>query len=203
MAEESFLEWKKANKEKKSTKSYYYDYNRQYVKYNIKRKIRKDRSKTLSLICAEKPMNFLKYYMIMSYSFCRKNNISKDVFELLLYLYSEPPMTRSEINTACKLLPKKTNRLNHLIEKGLVNQIQPIEQYVQAPVMFYGLSHSCLRSIDAFYQKLLKLMNGVERGDINPIFWKNPMSVLDKTYQEAIIKMMNDNTDGFDNYKYE
>ena len=112
MADESFLDWKKANKEKKSQKSYYYDYNRQYVKYNIKRKIRKDRSKTLSLICAEKPMNFLKYYMIMSYSFCRKNNISKDVFELLLYLYSEPPMTRSEINTACKLLPKKTNRLS-------------------------------------------------------------------------------------------
>ena len=203
MEEKSFLDWKKENVQIRKSRTFHYDYNKNNERITIKREFRRGRGKELKIYTEQRPINFLKYYMIASYSFCRKNDISKDVFELLLFLYSEPPMSKSEIREYCKLLPIKTQGLAYLIKKDLVKEVKPLEDYCDAPVKFYQLSYPVLKSINNFYLKLLKMLNNVERGDINPVFWKNPMSVLDKRYREALIRMQKDDSDGFSNYKME
>ena len=202
MADVSFAEWKKENVEIRKSRTFHYDYNKNNERITIKRDFRRGRGKELQLDQTEqRPINFLKYYMIASYSYCRKNNISKDVFELLLFLYSEPPMSKQEIQEYCRLLPKKTQGLAYLIKKDLVKEVLPLKEYCDAPLKFYQLSYHVLKSIHNFYLKLLKMLNNVGRGDINPVFWKNPMSVLDKRYRKALIDMQANDSDNFNNYK--
>lgn len=203
MADVSFADWVKENKQTQNSRTFIYDYDRNNESIAIRRDFRKYRGKQIQIVTENRPINFLKYYMIASYSYCKKNNISKDVFELLLFLYSEPPLSKLEIREYCRLLPKKTQGLAYLIKNDLVKEVSPLKEYCDAPLKFYQLSYHVLKSIHNFYLKLLKMLNNVERGDVNPVFWQNPMSVLDKRYRDALIKMQNDNSDGFSNYKME
>lgn len=148
----------------------------------------------------ERPFDFLKYYMIVSYSLCRKYKINKHVLELMLYLYGEPPMTRVEFREVIKLLPYRTYNVTKLVESGWFRETTPMEEFEAAPTLFYGLSRKGLEVIESFYRRLIKISSPVERNDKNPVFWIKPKSLLDPEYRKALIKMKENENDGFSEY---
>jgi len=195
----SFKEWQEENKQSASNikvLSTYYNGTR----FDYKRSIRKnDHVKTIfDFNTKEKPVDFLKYYMIVSYSTCRKYKINRSLLELMLYLYSEPPMTRAEFREVIKILPFKTYNVTKLVETGLFKEVTPLAEYETAPTKFYGVSKRGLSIIEKFYHRLMKITSPVERNDKNPVFWIKPKSLLDVAYRKELIKMKDNIDDGFE-----
>lgn len=202
MSGDSFLDWEKGQKPTKTKRLFPYAQYYNGGKVVLNRRVL-DRSAITNVdsFTDVRPLNFLKFYMIISYSFCKKNKITKNVFELLLYIYSEPPLTLRELRGFLALLPNKKFNLSYFLENNLITETEPLKEYLDAPVKFYRLSYQTIKAIDRFYLKLTKTLNSVERYDHNVVFRKNPMTLLDKKYKEAIIKMNEDNSDNFNNFK--
>lgn len=202
---ESFLNWKaKEAKERKGNlkpvKKSKYDFNKEPSVYRYIRP--KKTVRRLRIIDDSKGIDFLKYYSLVSYCFCKKNKITKDVFEFLLHIYSEPPMTRYEFNEFLKILPMKSKRLKYFVDNGFVKETNPILKYDASPVKFYAVSLAMQKSIHWFYMKLLKHDKISELHQDNAIFNKK-VSVLDSNYARAIEKMNRNDNDNFNNYKVE
>jgi hypothetical protein len=202
---ESFLDWKaKEVKERKGNlkpvKKSKYDFTREPSVYRYVRPTIK--TKRLRIMDSAKGIDLLKYYSIVSYSFCKKNKITKDVFEFLLHLYSEPPMTRYEFNEVLKILPVKSKRLKYFVDSGFITETEPIKKYDKSPVSFFAVSQSMQKCIHHFYMRLLKHEKMTEDKNKEVLFYKN-ISVLDKNYAEAILKMNRNDNDNFNNYKVE
>lgn len=197
----SFKEWQEENKETTSNIRVISTY-LNGTRFDYKRIIRKyDRVKCIfDTNTHERPTDFLKYYMIISYSTCRKYKINRHFLELMLYLYSEPPMTRAEFREVIKILPFRSYNVTKLVETGLFKEVTPLAEYEASPTKFYGVSRKGLEIVESFYNRLMKINSPTERNDRNPVFYIKPKSLLDEAYKRELIKMKNNLDDGF-NYK--
>lgn len=197
----SFKEWKEENVESSNNIkviSTYYNGTR----FDFKRLIIKnDNTKCLfDTNTKEKTCDFLKYYMIVSYSTCKKYKINRHFLELMLYLYSEPPMTRAEFREVIKILPFRSYNVTKLVETGLFKEVTPLAEYQDSPTKFYGVSRRGMSIVEKFYLRLMKITSSVERGDKNEVFFVKPKSLLDEAYKRELIRMKDNDSDGF-NYK--
>lgn len=164
----------------------------------VNKKAKKKRKKKMVSYTTEREFDFLKYYIIVEHyalkvMFAEYNLQAKDL-KFLLFLYSEPPFTRTDFLDYQELLKWNKFRLNEWLDNGLIEDYKPIikgnrQHYSKA--RFYKLSRKANRLIRSLYDKLVLRYKITEHDTHNPLFRARVRTYTDKRYAKKIKQMNN------------
>lgn len=156
---------------------------------------KKKRSPKTITYTTEKEFDFLKFYIIVSYYYKKKffPDLQPREIEFLLFLYSEPPFTRTDFKDYEEMLAWNRKRLNDYIKAGYI-----IEYQVKNPKnkkgsrsKLFTLSSKTKGTIRGMYDRLLLRYKISERKQHNPLFRVRARSYVDKRFAKKI-KQMNE-----------
>lgn len=148
----------------------------------------------LITVTTRKEFDFLKFYIIVEYYFLEVvfPDITNKEFKLLLFLYSEPPFTRTDFNDFCEMVHWNKGRLNSFIERDYISITKGRKTGKNGRnynVQLFTVSRSAKKKISSFYNKLLLRYKVTERPEHNPLFRVNSRSYTNKRYAKKIRQM--------------
>lgn len=130
------------------------------------------------------PRDYLKYYRVIRYFFCKKYKITYPDLELLFFLYSEKYFSRQDFDDYNELFSWDEHKFYRLKNAGWIEVFRQKKDYKR---VIYKVSYKGIRMIDSFYKKL----GGEEIPEspsANPLFLRN-VSYTDKVYRNMIKDM--------------
>lgn len=126
-----------------------------------KNKAEKEKQKEKELIypyvIKERDFDFLKYRFVADKYFKQKffKNISLQEFNILLFLYSEPPFTKAFFIEITRAITWNKKRLEDFIEKGYLKKYEQEHEMIDKRYSVrYDMTKDCRQKITKYYQAL-------------------------------------------------
>jgi hypothetical protein len=151
----------------------------------------------------EPKRDYLKYYSVIYWYWCRKYELTKPDMDMMCFLYSEQYFTKSKYSEFANVIAWDINRFRRLVNGGWIQKIGVgIKRVAGKDIYTYGIS-------DKGKTMIRRLYDALEGKEIAMSYEFNPLSsadgtkskegirFTDKTHRIALVRINKERRDSY------